>query len=228
MTEAAAPIRCFLGDIPNCIAQLHHQQQDAVLRKPWDRNVASNNKRYKSNGPPPRFFRLMGTVVGVTPIDEDKHTLVLDDGTGLASIDTTAAMIAQIHVQTGMTLDCIARVVDSCDKHTFSLVANQLVVVQDANAETLRWSELSYKSSNKQAISSNTTHWGFPCRQISSDDIYRIIVNEGQVDSKFTGLSTEDLAECLDLSPLHVEDMIQELQTAGLIYQNEQGLYLTL
>jgi hypothetical protein len=234
MAAVAAPIRCFLGDVPNCIAQLHQQlQEDNVPTKPWARNSTSN-KRYKSEGPAP-MLRLMGTVVALTAIDEDNHTLVLDDGTGLASIYTAAAMSAQIHVQAGMSLDCIVRV-DCRNAHTFSLVADQLVVVQDAHAETLRWLELSYSSSNKQAISSITTNLGFPCRPISSNDIYRIIVSECQVDlgssktppPEVTGLSMKDLAECLDLSLTRVEAMIRELQTAGLIYQNEHGLFRTL
>lgn len=228
----AAPLRCFLGDVSHCIAQ-HQKQQDMATPKPWNRNNVVSNKRAKGDGLALKL-RLLGTVVDLRAADEaTSQTIFLDDGTGIAIIQATHAMIAQIHVQAGLTLDCIVRVARSGEP-SFALIADQLVVVQDAHAETLRWLELSYRNKRNKEQVAHSTHWGFPTRQISPDDIYRIIVSECQVDGsapqrpKAKGLSKEDLAECLDLNLFRVDTLIQELQNSGQIYRNEVGLYLPL
>ena len=150
--------------------------------------------------PPPEprmlvMLRLLGTVVELRRHQEDEQqelashtapssnndeaitsmdTIVLDDGTGLSHIRAPPAMTAQIHVQIGMTLECVVRVIqlgeqgtnshppkkqpssaDSND-HDYLLEADQLVAVRDAHAETLRWMELSYQQQQQQARRQST------------------------------------------------------------------------
>jgi len=203
-------------------------------------------------------------------------TIVLDDGTGLAHIRTPPAMTAQIHVQIGMTLECVVRVIqlgeqqgtttshppkkqpssaDSNDHDYYFLEADQLVVVRDAHAETLRWMELSYQQqqarrqsstgnyNNAKTASAVSAHHqrGYPCRSFQAEDLYYVILSDCQQTSTTTdgdnssittgaagGVSVEDLAECLDLPVPHVEGMIEELQISGQIYRNPQGCYLPL
>ena len=226
----AAPLRCFLGDISNWIEN-HHQKQHidlAPAEKSWNRStLPSQIERHLVPAvSTPELFRLMGIVVELKKVNSSNvynHSIVLDDGTGLASIQVTYAMVAHIHVQTGMCLDCITRLESNgCGL----LIAEQLVVVQDKHAEALRWLELTYQKRNGR----DSMHWGFPTRQISPDDIFRLIVIECQDGSeqisKPKGVSTEDLAECLDLSLPHVESMIEDLRNSGRIYRNEDGFYL--
>jgi hypothetical protein len=167
--------------------------------------------------------RDFANAVVTTPID---HVLiVLDDGTGLVRIQAPQTMVAQIRVQVGTTLECVVRLhgagatcssastLGGCTKSNsrrnnvndagYSLIADQLVVVQDAHMETLRWLELCYRKKLQNSRAKSTTQtvpfetaesstapsaitvppmsmeWGFPTRSsVTSDDVFRIIVSD--------------------------------------------------
>ena len=141
--------------------------------------------------------------------------LVIDDGTGsLTQIQTPSAMATRIQVQPGMTLECIVRAMritgaTTCSKQQnnpyYSLLAHQLVVVQDPHAETLRWLELTYRkkaceasvrnshnSSNNQDTGSqlptsvqSVEQFGYPCSgngMISAEELYYIILSDGETE----------------------------------------------
>ena len=228
--EIAAPIRCFFRDIPSVIVP-------STKRRRIDNCGASLPQGS------PRLLRLLGTVLKVQANDENtnihqvqechKYTvaLTLDDGTGPALIHATPAMVQQIRLQLGMLLDCIVRVEFENDASgTFRLIADQLVV-QDVAMETLRWLELSSSPTKDPSIHYK---WGYPAREVSSQDIYRIIASQCESypdeapSKKATGVAAQDLATCWDLSISRVEALLQELQQTGQIYKNADGLYTLL
>ena len=111
-----------------------------------------------------------------------------------------------------------------------------------------------------------SSNWmGYPTRDLTSEDIYRIIASECEFaaaanddddDPKNSrhsgggiiihpsthrpdtcstprrqvgGVSLQDLADCFDYySTAYIATLVQELQTSGQIYQNENGLYTLL
>jgi hypothetical protein len=231
--EMAAPIRCFFRDIPSVIG-------------PFAKRRRIDNASASFHPGSTQFLRLLGTILNIQTNDENANihqiqesheytvALTLDDGTGTALVHATPSMVQQIHIQLGMILDCIVRVDfedDSSD--TFRLIADQLVV-QDADMETLRWCELNFEqSSAKRKDPSLHNRWGYPTREISSEDIYRIIACEcesfpDEAPRKTNGVTAQDLATGWGLSISRVETMLQELQQSGQIYQNADGLYTLL
>jgi hypothetical protein len=231
--EIAAPIRCFFRDIPSVIGPL-------AKRRRIDNDSASFHQGST------QYLRLFGTVLNIQTNSENSNipqlqtiheytvALTLDDGTSTALIHATPSMVQQIRLQLGMLLDCIVRVeFDNDMSETFRLTADQLAL-PDAEMETLRWFELNFdKSSAKMNDPLLHRKWGYPAREISSEDIYRIIACEcetfpDEVPRKANGVTAKDLATCWDLSISRVETMLQELQQSGQIYQNADGLYTLL
>jgi hypothetical protein len=240
-TMACCPRRCFLVDINTLLSSNSNKDKD----------------KSNSNTKGITLLRLMGTVVSI--VLNEPPSILLDDGTGLASIVTPLAMLEAIHCCIGSSLDCIARVdysYDSCDSNSntntdtntdtntnsnFRLHADSLIVVQDAHAETLRWLELTYLKKNphhqqRQSQSQPKTLYlqsrtGYPCGSVQPDDVYQLIQSDGNDDCVYQGqkgVSAKDLALLLDISVEHVQDMIQELQIDGLVYQNQEGGYMPL
>jgi hypothetical protein len=245
-----APQRCFLGDVSRCIVDHWQHQQQQQQQEQEGGSVLCDEPRTSQNHLPLSLhqqsltLRMLGTVVNLitttsqsttatlgnrdfvnaivtTPIDY--VLIVLDDGTGLVSIHAPQTMVAQIRVQVGTTLECIARLHckgttcssastpggctisesrrTNVDDAGYSLIADQLVVVQDAHMESLRWLELCYRKKLQSWRAQSTTHtaafetsstvssdadaplmsmeWGFPTRSsITADDVFRIIVSD--------------------------------------------------
>lgn len=209
----ACPVRCFLVDIQkNAFTSSTTNEKRSITRK-----EESTSRR---------MLRLLGMVVDLKAEDsiiandtanEMMMAIKLDDGTALASILAPSSMTSKIHVKVGMTLECVVVAVQqdgSC-----CLRADQLVVVQDKNHESLRYLELSYRKRSKNT----SMRWGYPTRPISTDDVFQIIASEGNA-----GVSIFDLSECLDLAIPYLDGLIQDLQLSGQVYRNEKGLYLPL
>jgi hypothetical protein len=88
-----------------------------------------------------------------------------------------------------------------------------------------------------QYTSQLSSNWrGYPTRDLSSEDIYRVIASEcevfsDEVSSSTTngrGVSLQNLADCFDYSVSYISTLVQELQNSGQIYQNENGLFTLL
>jgi hypothetical protein len=100
-----------------------------------------------------------------------------------------------------------------------------------------------------------SSQWrGYPTRDLSSEDIYRIIASECEyaamnsnhhhhnnnncvvptttnsntTTTSTAGVSLQDLADCFNYSTAYIATLVQELQNSGQIYQNENGLYTLL
>jgi hypothetical protein len=96
---------------------------------------------------------------------------------------------------------------------------------------------------------------GYPTRDLSSEDIYRIIASECEyaamnsnhhhhnnnncvvptttnsntaTTTSTAGVSLQDLADCFNYSTAYIATLVQELQNSGQIYQNENGSYTLL
>jgi YesN/AraC family two-component response regulator len=86
--------------------------------------------------------------------------------------------------------------------------------------------------------SSQSSKWmGYPTRDVSAEDIYRIIASECESyddeiymtsNNNNNGVSLQDLADCFDYNISYIATLVQELQNSGQIYQNENGLYTLL
>jgi hypothetical protein len=119
--------------------------------------------------------------------------------------------------------------------------AETLILVTDPHAESLRWMELCHddaKNSSSSSSSSSTSPlsndemrpWGYPSLPVNTtDEVYRFILNQATIDSgNDAGVSSEDLALVLHWPHQEVEQMIQELQIMGQIYQNARKLFVPL
>jgi hypothetical protein len=123
--------------------------------------------------------------------------------------------------------------------------AETLILVTDPHAESLRWMELCHdnddarKSRSSSSSSSSSTNplsndemrpWGYPSLPVNTtDEVYRFILNQATIDSgNDAGVSSEDLALVLHRPHQEVEQMIQELQIMGQIYQNARKLFVPL
>jgi hypothetical protein len=235
--EQLAPIRCFFSEIQKRIAQ----------------NDARSDIK----------FRLLGSIVGFSTTempettkkegDDDLRLIVkLDDGTALVQIIVTTKMVTKLKVQEGSLVECIAAVVrrpacsdppaapssgiitvDQTTLGTFSLIGEQVAVISDANAETLRWTELCYnqEQSQQQGDEVDQCHdsqWlGYPTRRVTAEDLFRIIEYQCEFDActeedndsisnpKKTppkGVSTEQLKICFNMTSEQVQKLLNELQ----------------
>jgi hypothetical protein len=86
---------------------------------------------------------------------------------------------------------------------------------------------------------------GYPTRDVSAEDIYRIIASECETysdeiyitaqnyndpnnNNPKSGVSIQDLTDCFQSDITYITTLVQELQHSGQIYQNENGLYTLL
>jgi hypothetical protein len=210
-SQQLSPVRCFFSEID---ARIANYSGDRDLK-----------------------FRLLGNIVGFstdiewmeTPEQEDVSWLVvkLDDGTALIQIVVTTKMIDQLKVKEGSLIECIAVVKKrSYDPHripsTVSLIGEQVAVIHDANAETLRWMELCYKQSNGVDEADDSQWLGYPTRRVTADDLFQIIEyqcefeTEDSPKSERKGVSTEHLEFCFNLSSDEVRKLLHELQVRSI------------
>jgi hypothetical protein len=166
-----------------------------------------------------------------SPADDSRLVARLDDGTALVKIIVTTKMAKKLKLQEGMLVECIAAVVmkrrpaytgsdypappspappasssgavisDDASGSTFSLIGEQVAVITDTNAETLRWMELCYrqeqgkKQRRRQQQQSEivasvvdreddfTQEWlGYPTRKVTAEDLFRIIEYQCEFD----------------------------------------------
>lgn len=266
-----APRRCFLRDVEHCISNHQREQQKSQTEEGITCILPNQALTLRLLGTVvsiqeaaiPDSTRLQKHLphdITNTNTVTETCSIALDDGTALLAIEATRTMIAQIRLRVGWKLDCIVRVELSTSYkkdsspgdlpfHAATLVANQLAVVRDVHAESLRWLELAYRQKlrNEGLSSDSAMPSGFPTRAVSSEDVLRIILYECQsssstgsnresnkrnqtqkISTQRRGVSIEDLAECLELSLVSAEAMLQELQSACQIYKNEAGLYVPL
>jgi hypothetical protein len=154
--------------------------------------------------------------------------LSLDDGTAIVSASVPAYTMDRLEVaglMVGATLDCIV-IVDA----TRDLVVDQISVVNDVHAETLRWLELSFQQ-QQQKMASTTQYsidMGYPRRAVSPDDLNEIIQLDASPDEDQSGVALDDLSTVFGLDYAQTDNLIQELQMSGQIYRNHEGLYLPL
>lgn len=159
-------------------------------------------------------LRLMGLAVSWKALTmTDYIEITLDDGTALCAIHVPQYMIDRCKASPhgtfmGKLLDCIVH-----NNNNNMWTAEQISILEDdPHAELVRWFELSLHVSSER---------GFPMPQITPDDVLEIIQLESQV-------AMQDLALFFQLDQGTVQDLLEELQMAGQIYQNKQGYYLPL
>lgn len=202
MAPSPCPRRCFLADVSTTVSK------DPVVT----------------------LLRLMGVVVSIVQESlQEPRVIVLDDGTGVTAITTPGSMLDSARCcGVGVCLDVIVRV--ERDSYTLStdqqqqqlkLKAETIIVVTDAHAETLRWLELAYRK--QEGVSYLKSRTGYPCGTVGQDNVYELIESEAE-----QGVSVQDLAIVLDLPTEDVQDIIQEFQIQGLVYQNKDGCFLPL
>ena len=171
--------------------------------------------------------------------DEDSYTkiLVLDDGTGSHVHCLASDQMAQA-VTLGMTLDCVLRNPirrssrqpheHDADSNDSPLVLDMIIIRQEGTqALTLRSLEiLHYRQGcpgqtwGLMAHNNNNKHHS---ESFTMQDINDIIQAEAEM-----GVSLQDLHEMFRVDKNELQEMIQELQMQGLIYQSKSGAYLPL
>jgi hypothetical protein len=175
-------------------------------------------------------FRLMGVVVAILPALEPKEDgdenggtdtttktasaspphvaadpqIVLDDGTGvMVGLTAPVHMIQKVSVGVGKTVECIAL----HDGASQQLVIDQLFVIKDVHAETLRWAQLAYHRTHRsdhrlhsppreRFSGCHPSHqWrgkrplravggGYPPEKFTIEDLYDIICSEAPDDDE--------------------------------------------
>jgi hypothetical protein len=211
------------------VTDAEEKQGDPIIRNSYE----ENDKKETGSA---------GSLTYLPSPTEDNHiAIALDDGTAMVTIYASRSMKNQISVACGMSLECIVHVHtdgggDGEKNYGYELTANQLVVVDDKDAETLRWLEITFRESlkNQQNIIPNMTcELGFPARFFDADDLYHVILSDYETCRDFkpkeeAGVPLNDLSMVLDIPMDHLQKMIEELQLSGQIYRNRSGLYLPL
>ena len=146
-----------------------------------------------------------------------RHTLALDDGTGaLAHVAASDQMVQA--VQCGDTVDCV--VVRPRRNRNPWRIESLVIAADGAQALTLRNLEILHLRQGRPGQT-----WGMPTQQakLTGQDINHIIQAEPEV-----GVRLEDLHEMFVIDQTELQEIIQELQMQGLIYQSSNGAYLPL
>jgi hypothetical protein len=178
------------------------------------------------------FVRIMGVILAIEAatddqtypmaknhLEEDLCLLVLDDGTASVDLWTPRSMIHSLAAEPGQTLDCMARLrQNGLVKRWYS---DTLIPVTDTETESLRWMEVSHPPNPNEC-----RRFGFPTKKLNANEAYRLICVQTQFEKN--GVSLEDLALVMQKSKSTMQEMIQELQITGQIYQNEKGNYVPL
>lgn len=166
-------------------------------------------------------IRVIGVVVSIVQEYSDEPPfLILDDGTALVALLTQSHMLSSVSCTVGSTVDCI------CDYQRDVWVIDTLMIVEDPNACTLRWFEITYLQQQHEngETSRAVLSRGYPTKRLDSQTLYEFIETEAGKD----GLSLEDLALLLDISQSRVQTMLQDLQLNGQVYQGTTGKFLPL
>jgi hypothetical protein len=155
--------------------------------------------------------------------NQEIKLLILDDGTSAIAIWTIRSMIDSLSLQPGETVDCIVRLLQNATVKRW--YTDTLIRVTDPDAESFRWMEV---SSNNNSDNNNVCRrFGFPRIKRNTNEAYRLICVQTKLDDE-SGVSLEDLALVMRTSTRSVQEMIQELQISGQIYQNQKGNYVPL
>ena len=217
MKSSLAPHRCFCGEVTK------EQQQRGKLR-------------------------VMGTLVSIVPLavpfveqedDDGPYTqrFILDDGT-----NEVAQFLASDHmanaVQIGMTIDCVVHVLhkhnkQQRDEHETTtstlLVIHTLIIMPDGGqALSLRNMEILHQrqrrsSGRATSMWDGTDHTTNTAPSMTWHEINNIIQAEAEI-----GVRLEDLQEMFVVEKDQLQEIIQELQMQGLVYQSKNGAYLPL
>ena len=161
---------------------------------------------------------------GLQHYDEDFNVLILDDGTALAKLWTPCSMTNKLSLRGGETIECIARLYQngSTQRRWYS---EALILVTDPNIEYMRWMELG----NPPQDENECRNYGYPTIRKNSKEAYRLICLQYRLSANGKkGVKTKDLAVVMRLPLSEVENMIQELQLNGQVYQNENGNFVPL
>jgi hypothetical protein len=224
---ATALRRCFVMDLPGVALkspQLMVRLMGTVVT--MQQLSASGGSSYEYNG---------------SSSQDEFMLLELDDGTGSVVCLTPMATIDRLAtLKIGNLVDCIGRLrstpqqldtdannTNATTSSTCSLVIEVdtlLEVLGSSVAEWLRWMEICtpLPQQSQQQYSTRLSH-GYPCPEVSSDDILQIIES-----NQAEGVELSDLALVLDLEQAHAKTLIEDLQMQGLIYENEKGLFVPL
>ena len=231
MEHSAAPYRCFCGEVSQ---EQHHRVKLRVMGTVVGILSAPSSSSLSPNA-------------ATNAADDDGNkdyakSLILDDGTGDNPQFLASNQMIQA-VKIGMTVDCVVRIDknrsttttmnhqnanDISQTHAMSaalhkLIIETLIIMPDnEEALSLRSCEILYQ---RQGCPGQT--WGLPransAASLTSDDINDIIQAEADV-----GVRLEDFLEMFDVDKTELQEMIQELQMQGLVYQSKSGAYLPL
>jgi hypothetical protein len=181
------------------------------------------------------LVRIMATVLNIEPVptqpqehiafpgEQDRGgelvLLKLDDGTAIIDLWTPYSMIQKLSVRPGITVECIARL---CQNRTVKrFYTETIILVTNPDMEHFRWMELS----NPPTSTSDSRQYGYNTTKFNADEAYRIICLQSRMDN---GARMEDLALVMQISKTEMQNMIQELQMNGQVYQNDEGKYVPL
>ena len=157
----------------------------------------------------------------VTSNDDYRNlmSLTLDDGTATIDILTPDYMIRKLNLELGQTVECIAWLRQRGTIKRWYV--QSLAIMTDPHAEILRWFELSFRPKPHESL-----EWGYPAFQRNAAEALRLITVQTKHDSD--GVSLDDLALVMQLSPESMQEMLVTLQLEGQIYQNHLGNYVPL
>lgn len=146
--------------------------------------------------------------------------LCLDDGTGTVSLWIPQTMIDSVSVRTGIRVDCVLKLRQKATLKRWYV--NTLIVVNDPNAEALRWAELS----NPPNPDNECRRYGFPRTKMNANEAHRLICAQSKLDG--TGVDLKDLSHVMRITKTEAEEIVQDLQLRGLVYKNQKGNFVPL
>lgn len=179
----------------------------------------------------PGKLRVRGTLVEIrhrprsTANPTSGPSFVLDDGSGTTAEIPAPGHMAQA-VQVGQTLECVVAVrppvvaKNRGDPLDNDVTVDTLLIHTHPEALSLGSLEILHAQQGRPGQT-----WGLPEQQgrMTSEDLARLIQAEAE-----GGVRLEEVLEMFRVEKEEVQDMIQELQMQGQIYQSKEGAYLPL
>jgi hypothetical protein len=145
----------------------------------------------------------------------DYQSLILDDGTCTINVLAPECLISKSGTRPGCTVECLTGLGQQGEIRKW--YAKALWPVTDPHAELLRWMELSCSS---------TSSLNDGCLRVkrNTSGLLQLISSQASVE----GASCEDLALVLQVPANELQNLIEDLQLKGQVYQNQAGNYVPL
>ncbi|CAB9502959.1 expressed unknown protein [Seminavis robusta] len=247
---APAPHRCFVMDLPSVVSR-HQQEQNCHdvrlmgtvvsikdLPPYTEEDPSLSSSFYQYGNDEYTMLELddgTGSIICLTPMATMERLVALKVGNMIDCIGKCLRLGADTKSSTDSrasnTANSTSTYLPQQQQPTALIIQvdTLLEVRGEASvAERLRWLEITqlqpklFRKSTTCTNAIGSMH-GYPCPEMSSNDILQIIESNER-----EGVKLADLAMVMDIEEIHAKTLIEDLQMQGLVYENEKGCFVPL